>query len=324
MNWARNNRFLAGFLAVMLVGVAGLGYGLYTAMSRYTAVDEQYKTQVTELKRLQSLQPYPDSSNQTKYEGIRKDYAQSVRDLQTTLAAYEPPAENPPPTPLQFQDRLRGAVEETVGTAQRAGVELPKEKFYLGFEQYSGTPPDAAATPLLSQELNAINDIMAVLLRNKHIEALASIKRSPVPGEAGAASAAPAPAVPGRPTAATAAAPLVVKYLVEFEFTALPNSFREILNSITTSNRLYVVRAVVVKNQMDKGPVRQLPTPPPEQLAAAAPPPGAAATPPDPNAPPLPEKGPPRLQYVVGQERLNVTMRIELTKVTPPPTAPVR
>ena len=319
MNWVRNNRFLSGFLAVMLVGVAGLGYLLYSAMGRYTAVDDQYKTQVTELKRLQALQPYPDQPNQAKYEEIRKTYAQSVRDLQTMLAAYEPPPENPPPTPLQFQDRLRIAVEETVGTAQRAGVELPKEKFYLGFEQYSSTPPDPAATPLLSQELNAINDIVAVLLRNKHIEALASIKRGPVPGEAGGPGSAPPTPAPGKP-AAPVAAPLVVKYPVEFEFTALPNSFREILNSITTANRLYIVRAVLVKNQMDKGPARALATGP-DPAGGPGPGPGAPA---DPNAPPLPDKGPPRLQYVVGQERLNVILRIELTKVAPPPPAPVR
>lgn len=319
MNWVRNNRFLAGFLAVMLVGVVGLGYLLYTALGRYSTVDEQYKTQVAELKRLQASPPYPDQENQVKYEAIRKDYALKVRDLQTTLASYEPAAENPPPTPLEFQDRLRKAVEDTLNQAQSAGVETPKEKFYLGFEQYSGTPPDVAATPLLSKELNAINDLVEILLKNKHITALSYIKRTPVAGEAGAATA-PAP-VAGRPgaPAAAAAAPLVIKYPIEIAFTALPNSFREILNSITTAKRLYVIRAVVIKNQMDKGPARALPNVPITDPNAPA-----AAAPTDPNAPPLPDKGPPALRYVVGQEKLNVVLRIELTTVMPPPAAPVR
>ena len=156
MNWVRNNRFLAGFLVVMLLGIGGLGYGLYTALGRYSTVDEQYKTQVAELKRLQASPPYPNQENQVKYEELRKDYAQKVRDLQTTLASYEPAPETPP-TPLQFQDRLRKAVEDTLAEAQSAGVETPKEKFYLGFEQYSGAPPDVAATALLSNELNASN-----------------------------------------------------------------------------------------------------------------------------------------------------------------------
>ena len=313
MNWVRNNRFLAGFLAVMLVGVGGLGFLVYSAWGRYSTVDDQYKTQVTELKRLEALAPYPEQANQAKYEQIRKNYAQAVRDLQTTLAGYDPAPENPPPTPLQFQDRLRKAVEETVGAAQSAGVEIvPKDRFYLGFEQYSGTPPDAAATPLLASELNAINDLVAILLQNKHIEALISIKRAPVPGEAGAA-AAPAPSAPGRP-AAPAAPPLVTKYAVEIAFTALPNSFREILNAITDSKRLYIIRAVQIKNQMDKGPARAV------EPAPGTAPAGAASS--DPNAAPLPDKGPPPLRYVVGQERLDVTLRIELASVAPP--APTR
>ena len=314
MNWVRNNRFLAGFLAVMLLGVGGLGFLLYTALSRYTAVDEQYKSQVAELKRLQALPPYPDQANQVKYEAIRKDYAQAVRDLQTTLASYEPAPENPPPTPLQFQDRLRRAVEETLAQAQTAGIEAPKEKFYLGFEQYSGTPPDAAATPLLSSELNAIGDLMNILIQGKHITALSYIKRSPVPGEALSPGAAPAPApVAGKPGAAPAT-PLVVKYPIEIAFTALPNSFREVLNAITTAKRLYIVRAVLVKNEMDKGPARAV-----DPVTPAAP-----VAPVDPNAPPLPDNTPPPLRYVVGQERLNVVLRIELTKVAPPPPAPAR
>ena len=192
-----------------------------------------------------------------------------MRDLQTTLASYEPAPENPPPTPLQFQDRLRTAVDDTVGMAQRAGVELPKEKFYLGFEQYSGTPPEAAATAGLSAELNAINDLVGILMRNKRIESLASIKRAPLPGEAGAATPAPLPGRPGAVPAAAAAAPLVVKHPIEIGFTALPSSFREILNTITTSKRLYVVRAVQVKNQTPAGPPRAAPD------AAASPAPGA-------------------------------------------------
>ncbi len=319
MNWVRNNRFLAGFLAVMLVGVGVLGYLLYTALSRYTTVDEQYKTQVAELKRLEASPPYPNQENQVKYEAIRMDYAQKVRDLQTSLASYEPAPETPPPTPLQFQDRLRKAVEDTLAEAQSAGVEVSKDKFYLGFEQYSGTPPDAAATPQLSKELNSITDIVSGLIKGKHITALTYIKRSPVPGETGSTVAAPVAST--KPGAAAASAPLVVKYPIEIAFTALPNSFREVLNTITASNRLYVVRALVVKNEMDKGPSRVLASATPDPNA---PPAVSAASPVDPNAPPLPDKGPPPLRYVVGQEKLNVILRIELTRVTPPPAAPVR
>ncbi len=320
MNWARNNRFLAGFLVVMLLGVGGLGFLLYTALGRYSSVDEQYKTQVTELKRLQALQPYPDQANQAKYEDLRKNYSVAVHDLQADLASYEPAPETPPPTPLEFQDRLRKAVEDTTAAAQHAGVEIStKDKFYLGFEQYSSTPPDAAATPLLSYELNAINDLVGILLQNKRAETLTSIKRGPVPGETGSTAAAPAPAGPGKPAAATAA-PLVVKYPLEIAFSATPNAFREVLDTITTSKRLFVVRAVQVKNQVPTGPLRAVPE------APGAVPVAAAGDPNNPNnTQPLPEKTAPALRYVVGQEKLDVILRIELAKVAPPAAvAPVR
>ena len=35
MNWIKQNKFLSGFIAVMVIGVGALGYLLFTAKSRY-------------------------------------------------------------------------------------------------------------------------------------------------------------------------------------------------------------------------------------------------------------------------------------------------
>ena len=162
---------------------------------------------------------------------------------------------------------------------------------------------------------------MSILIKSRHITALTYIKRAPVPGEAGAPVVA---LTAGRPGAALPTAPLVTKYPIEVAFTALPNSFREALNSITSSNRLYIVRALMIRNQMDKGPSRVVSGANPADPNAPGAPGAPVTTPVDPNAPPLPDKGPPPLRYVVGQEKLDVVLRIELTKVAPPPAAPVR
>ena len=321
MNWVRNNRFLAVFLAIVLVGAGALGYLLYSSLSRYQQVDSDYKTQVDELKRLQALEPYPDAASQTKYDDVRKEYTAAVTGFQADLASHDVAPTGPPPTPIQFQDRLRQVVADVSTFAQQTGVALP-EGFYLGFEQYRGSPPDTAATPLLNVQLDSISNLVTLLIKTR-IDKLVSIKRAPLPQEGGAA-ATPTPPPGSRGLSAPAAPELVSKQVLEIAFTTLPGSFRDSLNSIVKDKRLYVVRALAIKNQVDKGP--------PREVADAGVPggPGAPSTPaptaPDPNGvpnPQLPEKGPPPLRYVVGQEKLDVTARIELVKVSPPATGPV-
>ena len=109
MNWVRNNRFLAAFLAFMVVGVGGLGLpARHRALGRYQQVATDYNTQVAELKRLQALEPYPDaaSSKSTAIcaRDIRRRRERAPGRPRQPRAAARP---GPPPTPIQFQDRLR-------------------------------------------------------------------------------------------------------------------------------------------------------------------------------------------------------------------------
>jgi hypothetical protein len=327
MNWVRQNRFLAGYLAVLLVGVGVLGFLVYSSYGRYSQVSDDYHTQVTELKRLQDLSPYPDAQNLQRYSQVRENYAVAVADLQKQLASLQPKPETPPPTPLEFQDRLRRVVDEVTKSAQQSGVTLP-ENFYLGFEQYRGAPPDTAATSALSAELDAISDLVDILLR-QHITGLTAIKRGPLPSEAGGAAAVVEPTRGGRPgPAAPGAANLVARHPVEIEFNSSPNAFREALNKITAAPRLYVVAALKVRNEVDKGPPRQQdepaggPNAPPEHPPGTPEPTGPQGTPAvDQNGvpvQPLPEKGPPPLRYVVGLEKVDVAARIDLVQVAPP------
>ena len=321
MDWIRNNKFMAGFLGFMAVGVIVLGYLLYTGYSRYDDVAQQYNKQVSELERLQNLQPFPDAKGLQKFTELRRNYSSAVKTLQMNLAAYEPPPENPPLTPVQFADKLRKVVEDVTAAAQNVGMALP-ENFYMGFEQYRGSPPDVAAAPLLSQELDAINDLVGLLLK-QHVARLTSITRGRLPHEAGGPTAPAAPAANGpRGGKAEAAEELVVRYPVEILFTAQPSAFHAVLDEVTSAKRLYILRAVQIKNEMDKAPLRDDPS-----LAvvggvdqAGAP---AAAEPPgtDQNGvpvPPLPKKGPAPLRYVVGLEKLDADLRIELVKIAPP------
>ena len=87
MAWIRNNKFLAGFFAVVILGAGGLGYLLYTSLDHYNEVSQQYDSQVKELQRLEAKDPFPNQENLTKYEAVRDNYRQAVDDLQNKLAS---------------------------------------------------------------------------------------------------------------------------------------------------------------------------------------------------------------------------------------------
>lgn len=314
MNWIRNNRFLAGFLGIMILGIGGLGYLLYSAIGQHDQVSQDYDTQVKELKRLQALKPYPDQADLSKYQEIRTSYKQSVDDLQAKMVGYEVPLDTQL-TPTQFQDRLRKVVDDVTKAADQVGMAYPAD-FYLGFERYRSSLPEAGATALLSAQLTSVQELMSLLIKER-IDKIGGVKRAVFPQENGAAAAAadPSAAQRGKAPANAAVADLVTKVPVVLQFTGAPSAFRAVMNDITHLKRLFVIRALRIANQVDKGPLR----------GQVDPIPGGAGLPnapgPDANAAsgePLPEKGPPPLRYVVGQEKLDIVARIELAKVNAP------
>lgn len=309
MDWVRKNKFLAGFIGAMAIGVAVMGYLLYATEARYDQTSQEYTSQVTELKRLEGLKPYPEEANLTRFADEKKSYGEAVNSLQANMAALTPSQEKSV-SPTDFQNHLRDLVGDVLRSATQTGVALP-EGFYLGFEQYRQQLPDAAATTLLSEQLTEVEQIVRILI-NRKIEKLNSIKRAPLPGESGLTASSSAVEKP-KPTGAE----LVVRHPIEVAYTANANAFRETLAQITEAPKLFVIRALQIKNEVDKGPVRgQDPSIPGGAGRPVAPP-----TPAGPGAPsdqPLPEKGPPPLRYVVGQEKLDIVMNIELVHVQAP------
>ena len=252
MNWVRENRFLSAFLGVMLAGVGALGYLLFSAYGDFSEVSGQYEKQAAELRRLQSLTPYPDEENVRKLEEQKDDFIARIGSLQTSLAAMEFPRE--PLTPEQFQDKLRASVSATQEKAKQGGIKLP-DKFYLGFDQYQAVPPKTAAATPLGWQLKAIELAVNQMLDSK-IDSLTAITRAPLPEEGEAKSGRPDAGV-AKGTAPKAAAPLAVAYPFSVSFVADQSRFRKILNDLaSTSKQFFIVRSLGVKNENEKGPPR--------------------------------------------------------------------
>lgn len=292
MNWIKANKFLSGFFAVMLVGIGVLGYFLLSASSAFDAADDSYREKASELSRLRHLPLYPNAKNLKALEAQKKEAAKMVSDFQAQLATREFPADEI--TPQQFQDKLKEAVTKTMEKAEAAHMELPKEKFYLGFDPYEIRPPEPEAVGPLSRQLKAIQWVIEKLIEAK-ITRLASLKRTPLPEEKSLASATNA-RKPGREE--RSGRELVSKFPVDIEIAARQKSVADALNVIVgpSAPQFYILRVVRFKNQNPKGPDRVAPGAPASATGQPAAPVG----------------------YILGEELVEASLRLEIVEFTPP------
>lgn len=206
MNWARQNPFLAGLLAVVILGVAVFGWLIATGLARNAGIDEAYRVQVNELQRLERLQPYPEESSRALLEEKKKAYAEAVTALQAQLAAATSPPLEATVSPTEFQGRLRETIERLTRDARAGNIALPAD-FYLGFDAYRTGLPTPGLAPLLAFQLQRCEEIARILIASR-IDALTAFKRAPLPGEAGGSGTSPEPApTPARAPPAPAVAP---------------------------------------------------------------------------------------------------------------------
>ena len=322
MNWIRENKFLSGFLAAVIVGVGVFGYLLYSAMGSHEEISARYTQQAAELKRLQSLQPYPDEANLKKVRDQKQTVTEATAALRNNLSTMQLTPQ--PMTPEQFQDRLRAAVTDLTTKMKAANIAPPKtDKFYMGFEEYQASLPRPEAAAPLGRQLQAIELLLNILVTNK-VDSINAVRRTPLPEEGAAATAAASPGpgagakAGGKAGAGGGKQPLVAKIPFEVEFTADQAKFRKSLNDIVSSKQqFYVVRTLVVSNQSQAGPPRAEPTPVGGVPEPAAAPPGEATGGATPAASPAPAS---QLRFVLGTEKVNVGMRLDVVDFAPAAT----
>jgi hypothetical protein len=300
MNWFGQNRWLGTFLIVFGIAIVAAIYFFFSARSSSNEALARFQETVTEKSRLERLDPFPSEANHRKMKLHLENYTAALNKLKEELKTRAP---NPPPlAPNEFQGRLRQSMLAVSERARANRVKLP-ENFALGFEEYTTALPNTAVAPLLGQELTQI-DLLMTLLIDARVDAIIAFNRKPLPEEHGAA-ATPTPA-PARPAAATpnpaAGTQGIERGVVDVSFSSAPSATRKVLNQIVSSpQQLYIVRLLHVRNEKDKGPPR-------EQAAQ----PGVAAAQPAPAKTP----GTANLNFIVGNEHLETSARIELLRFT--------
>ena len=147
MNWFKENKFLATWLIITIVGTGALAFLLLSAQSTYAEVQQRYDEQSSELNRLQTAAPFPNAENLKKMEALRATIPpRSVRCKKISPRGI--PLE--PITPEQFQDLLDKTVKRVTTKAMEMQVQIP-EKFYMGFDKYERDIPRAEAAPKLGR-----------------------------------------------------------------------------------------------------------------------------------------------------------------------------
>jgi hypothetical protein len=303
MKWFQQNRALATLLLVSGVCVLLSAALLYWRWSIWSDAKHTFDQAATERTRLQRLDPFPDNANYRKLQDYIEAYAAALDKFKEQLKSEVVPAL--PLAPNEFQSRLRQATLAVQDRARTNNVKLP-DKFQLGFDEFARTMPGTAVAPLLGQELSQIQVLINILLDAK-VDGVTAFRRQPL-SEEHATPVTPTPSpIRGRTVArsakpgSTPAPTLIKRNIVDVTFKAAPAAARKVLNEITSSSgQFFIIRTLYVHNEKDKGPPR-------ERAASPTPAPGATG-------PSQAGAGP--LNFIVGNEHIEVSATIEMLRFT--------
>ncbi|HKP03297.1 MAG TPA: Amuc_1100 family pilus-like protein [Chthoniobacterales bacterium] len=300
-NWLRANRFLGALLILFAPGALGAAWFLFSTKSHWDAARMRFDRTSAELNRLERLTPYPSEENLRTVKADAEEYAIALAKLKEELRSRVAPATAMKPN--EFQSRLRVAVSAIVQKARASKVKLP-DKFYLGFEEFAAALPNEFAAPLLGQELSQIEWFLNDLIEDQ-IEALTAFRRTPLPEEQGSLSTIPTPSPAITTTSARPPPPPFARNVVEATFVSTPAAARRVLNQIAGAKEQFcIIRLLHVRNEKLKGPPHE---PVPEAT------PGIIST--TPPGPPAAKSSPqPGLNFIVGNERIETTAKIEIVR----------
>jgi hypothetical protein len=292
MNWYRENRWLGNFLLALGAAALLALWFVFHAKSGLADASAEFNQAATERSRLEHLNPFPNEENFLKTQAALDNYRATLTKLKEELKAQVLPAAAIAPN--EFQSRLRQAIVSTTEKARPNRVKLP-DNFHLGFDEFATTlPGSASAAASLGQELAQIELLLGILI-DARVDTITNLKRVILPLETAAAP------VPARkpPGPANAASGPVERSIVDLTFAASPTAMRKVVNQIASSERqFFIVRTLYIRNEQLKGPPR-------EQAAATG---KAAET--------AAAASPNAIKFIVGNEHIENTARIELVRFT--------
>lgn len=245
MNWFKENPVVLAIAAAALVGTLAGGFFAMNAAVRQDEALASYTSAITNLRRLEGKQPFPNEANLKKVQAAVVDYKKSITDFADSLNEIEVPVSEI--SPQKFQDDLRVAADN-LRKATANKTTLP-ENFFFGFDAYRTQLPPQGETKELNREFLAIKKLIEniIPLGITSIDALVR--------HAGAAPAAPDPkAAPPKPNEAVAK-PLPFDSFT-LGITTPQNSFISAFDKIPANPGFLVVRSMTIENTSPTAPLK--------------------------------------------------------------------
>ena len=301
MNWIQQDRSVASLVAGLALATLCTLWFLFHEKGQAAGTRRALENTVSELNRLRAGAPLPNDKNlritRVQTEGYRSSLLALERELKDRMFP------RLPLQPNEFQAQMRLAVTAVQQRAKANKVQLPAS-FNLGFDQYATSLPNGEAAPELGRQLRAVEWLTNTII-DAHADAIVTLTRAPLPEEK------PILTLPGTPKplpASTvgkrAAAKIVDASSVNLKFAGSPATVGRILNQFGSSrDQMYVLRTLVVKNQVDQAPRRDRP----EGLTSAS-----AQTEPVAKGRQAP------VAFIVGNEHLEVATKIEIVSFAIP------
>jgi hypothetical protein len=347
MNWAQENKKLAGIVGVMVVGGLGLGVWLYLSWSGYSGAMEQWDQTQSRINTIRSKKPTPTADNVAKREKHLSEYADKVNQLRGALLAVQQGTK--PISETEFQARLKDISAEMKRQAKAAGVKDLPDDFALGFDKYSTQPP---RSPEIAAELNVHLDAVQKLVvscieagvtsidmlertKLENEDAPLPVKAPPVTTKPKAGAASAARKAKGAKkvviTEQAAAEPVLDRYPIKLLITTDQGPFQNLVNTLCHPGKMpyfMVLRLVRIENARTDGPTKDEIVQRRNSANQAASPdtaPKPAAEPPKPGAAPAaqlitpPRPATPDAFDIMGREQLKVYMEIDYIRFRPAP-----
>ncbi|HEX7261044.1 MAG TPA: Amuc_1100 family pilus-like protein [Luteolibacter sp.] len=314
MSWIKDNKFMAALVGGTLVAAILLYFAGTAGAKKYDEAKEKYDADAADAANFEKLPLYPSTNNKNEKSKALGDYRKAVESLQR---AFEPfsPKEIKDITPQEFTSRLLAANTEVRKAFEDAGTTVP-EPFFMGFERYRTTLASGKTTGILDYQLVAIKKLMLSLAKAKPTD-LKNLHRPSLPEEDGQVY---------KPEATVVARPLPL----EITFTGTEKSAREFLSAVAKPDSHYfVIRSLRITN-LKKEPPRAADAHF-EKSATAKPAPGAgeifgdafvlpsegAPAAADAPAAPKPADSSRILAQVLGNEQIQVFVRLDLLEFMP-------
>jgi hypothetical protein len=306
-------RAIVGASAFAILSVGGSATFLWQAYERHSTALEEMLKRNKEFDGLRAGTPAPTEESRKQIEERKKTATASVDKLRGALTAMNIPLDRKI-QPQEFQTALKTKTQNFIAKATKSRISLPRgakesDPFFMDFDKFTERVPSEDKVSAVNQQLTAADHLLNTLLDSKplslngfKIDRPDETKESKdLKPDSKSGKGAPQP---------QQTLPVLSALGFNLKFTASPDSFRDFLNALTRDRQaFFVVRRIKVTTLSKDGVPMTAPskTPlvtPSEPLTSGQPQTGSVA------------------QYILGDEHIEVEMRVDLLTALPEPPPP--